>query len=89
MGEGMTIGLDAMNRAKIVGTRMAGLCGATEVFTLPNSGIGARFPTLRLYHLDGTPREKFVPGVLVDLAHANGGDPILARGLAVLREGWR
>jgi len=89
MGEGMTIGLDAMHRAKIVGTRMAGLCGATEVFTLPQSRIGARFPTLRLYHLNGTPREKFVPGVLVDLAHANGDDPILARGLAVLREGWR
>jgi carboxyl-terminal processing protease len=89
MGEGMTIGLDGMNRAKIVGTRMAGLCGATEVFTLPHSGIGARFPTLRLYHLNGTPREKFVPGVLVDLAHAHGDDPIFARGLAVLREGWR
>ena len=89
MGEGMTIGLDGMNRARIVGTRMAGLCGATEVFTSPNSGIGARIPTLRLYHLNGTPREKFVPSSLVDLGHAHGDDPILARGLAVLREGWR
>jgi carboxyl-terminal processing protease len=28
MGEGMAIGLDAMKRATIVGTRMAGLNGA-------------------------------------------------------------
>ena len=86
MGEGMTIGLDAMGRAEIVGTRMAGLCGATEGFKLPKSGIGVNFPTERLYHLNGTPREKFVPRNLVDLATTTGDDPILARGVAALRE---
>jgi len=85
MGEGMTIGLDALGRAHIVGTRMAGLCGATTGFTLPKSGIGVNFPTERLYHLNGTPREKFVPRILVDLARESGSDPILARGLAALR----
>ena len=86
MGEGMTIGLDALGRAEIVGTRMAGLCGATEQFKLPRSGIGVNFPTERLYHLNGTPRENFVPRVLVDLASATGPDPILARGIAALRD---
>jgi carboxyl-terminal processing protease len=86
MGEGMTIGFDAMGRAAIVGTRMAGLCGATEGVTLPASGIGVHFPTLRLYHLNGTPRERFVPHYNIDLASAEGEDPILARGIAVLRE---
>jgi carboxyl-terminal processing protease len=85
MGEGMTIGLDALSRGAIVGTRMAGLCGATTTFTLPNSGIGVTFPTQRLYHLNGTPREKFAPRELVDLVQAQGDDPILARGIAVLR----
>ncbi len=86
MGEGMTIGLDAMGRAAIAGTRMAGLCGATTTFKLPSSGIGVTFPTERLYHLNGTPRENFVPRELVDLAQAPGDDPILARGIAVLRD---
>ena len=86
MGEGMTIGLDALGRAEIVGTRMAGLCGATNAFTLPRSGIGVNFPTERLYHLNGTPREKFVPRVLVDLARESGADPILERGIQVLRD---
>ncbi len=86
MGEGMTIGLDALGRAAVVGTRMAGLCGATQGVTLPKSGIGVNFPVERLYHLNGTPREKFVPREYVDLATATGDDPILARGIQVLRD---
>lgn len=85
MGEGMTIGLDGMERATAVGTHMAGLCGATEQFKLPASGIGVTFPTERLYHLDGTPREKWAPPHLVDLAAAPGDDPILAKALELLR----
>lgn len=84
MGEGMTIGLDGMKRAIAVGTRMAGLCGATEQFKLPASGIGVTFPTERLYHLNGTPREKWVPPHLIDLATAQGDDPILAKALELL-----
>jgi C-terminal processing protease CtpA/Prc len=84
MGEGMTIGLDGMKRAMVVGTRMAGLCGATGQFKLPASGIGVSFPTERLYHLDGTPREKWAPPNLIDLATATGDDPVLDRALALL-----
>jgi len=84
MGEGMTIGLDGMKRAVAVGTRMAGLCGATKQFILPKSRIGVTFPVERLYHLDGTPREKWTPPHLVDLATAQGDDPILAEALALL-----
>ncbi|HEV2651816.1 MAG TPA: S41 family peptidase [Rhizomicrobium sp.] len=85
MGEGMAIGFDGMKRGTVVGTRMAGLCGATDGITLPNSGIGVHFPTERLYHLDNTPREKWKPPVLVDLATAKGDDPILTRALEVLK----
>ena len=87
MGEGIAIGFDAMRRATIVGTRMAGLEGATSTITLPHTRIGVTFPTERLFHVDGTPREAFVPPVLVDLANPKhrGDDPILDAGLKALR----
>ena len=85
MGEGMAIGLHAMKRAKIVGTKMAGLLGGTGSFELPNTRVSVRFPIERLYHLDGTPRELFEPGTLVDAA-SGGDDPILAAGLEELRK---
>ncbi|MBV7256542.1 hypothetical protein KCG44_07060 [Pacificimonas sp. WHA3] len=60
MGEGMGLGFDAMG-ADVVGTLMAGLLGAIEQFTLPESGIRISLPIERMYHVDGTPREDFVP----------------------------
>ena len=85
MGEGMAIGFDALHRATVVGTRMADLCGGTGEFVLPHTGIAVHFPTERLYHVDGRPRENFMPPVFVDLEGTAGNDPILARGLSVLR----
>ena len=67
MGEGMAIGLDGMHRAVVVGTRMAGLAGAVDDFKLPCSGISIALPTARLLHVNGTPRDRWVPPVLVDL----------------------
>jgi C-terminal processing protease CtpA/Prc len=68
VSEGLTIGLDGLKRATIIGTRMAGLKGAVYSYTLPNTGIGFSFPVESLFHVNGTPRENFVPSVLVDLA---------------------
>lgn len=99
MGEAIAIGLDAMHRAKVVGTRMAGLAGAVDDVTLPCSGISLGLPTARLLHLDGTPRERWVPPVLVDFESAKSRarfravdgtstdlpDLVLERGLAILR----
>lgn len=64
MGEGIAIGFDGMKRAKIIGTRMAGLIGAISNFQLTETKIGFQFPTERLYHINGTPRENFVPEIL-------------------------
>ncbi len=64
MGEGIAIGFDGMKRAKIIGTEMAGLIGAISNFQLSETKIGFQFPTERLYHINGTPREKFVPGIV-------------------------
>jgi len=67
MGEGMAIGLDGMQRGIVVGTRMAGLAGSVEDFVLPCSGIAVALPTEQLLHVNGTPRERWVPPVLIDL----------------------
>jgi len=66
MGEGMTIGLDGTKRAAIVGTAMGRLEGAVFTGKMPSSGIGFNFPAERLFHVNGTPRERFVPPTIVD-----------------------
>lgn len=60
MGEGLTIGFDALG-AKTEGSRMAGLLGAVYDERLPNSQLVVKLPVERLFAVDGTPREEFVP----------------------------
>ncbi|OUJ75901.1 S41 family peptidase [Hymenobacter crusticola] len=73
MGEGITIAFDAMQRATVVGTELARLNGSIYSYRMPNSGIGFNFPAEKLYHLNGTPREKYRPKVLVDMRKATDG----------------
>ncbi len=65
MGEGMAIGFDGMKRAKIVGTKMAGLLGEIYTFEMPGTRIPFSFPSVQLKHINGQPREDFMPGVLI------------------------
>jgi carboxyl-terminal processing protease len=65
MGEGIAIGFDGMNRAWIVGDKMAGLLGAIYSFSLPETNIGFSIPVEKLFHVNGTPREDFTPKFLV------------------------
>jgi C-terminal processing protease CtpA/Prc len=65
IAEGITIGFDAFKRATIIGTRMAGLNGAVYSYKMPNTGIGFSFPVEKLYHVNGLPREMFVPTIMV------------------------
>ena len=88
MGEGMAIGLDGMHRARIVGTAMAGLNGGVFTHHLPAIDVDYTVPGEALAHLDGTARERFRPGILVDLADpaiADDSDPILSAGIRVLQ----
>jgi len=78
MGEGMAIGLDAMRRATVAGTAMAGLAGATETFTLTRTGAVVALPAEQLFHVDGTPRHAWRPPVLVEPGPGPG-DRVLAR----------
>ncbi|MBB5205100.1 carboxyl-terminal processing protease [Inhella inkyongensis] len=61
MGEGLAIGLNAARGAPVLGQPMAGLLGALGEERLPLSGITVRIPTETLAHVDGRPREAFVP----------------------------
>ena len=65
MGEGIAIGFDGMNRAVIIGDRMAGLLGAIYSFSLPETKIGFSIPVEKLFHVNDTPRENFIPKFLV------------------------
>jgi C-terminal processing protease CtpA/Prc len=60
MGEGLALGFDAIG-ARVEGEPMAGLLGAVYDYKLEQSGMVIKFPVERLFHVDGTPREKFVP----------------------------
>jgi C-terminal processing protease CtpA/Prc len=65
MGEGIAIGFDGMKRASIVGEKMAGLLGAIYSFTLPETKIGFSIPVEKLFHINGTLREDFIPAFKV------------------------
>jgi carboxyl-terminal processing protease len=60
MGEGLALGFDAIG-ARVEGGPMAGLLGAIYDYRLEQSGLTIKFPVERLFHVDGTPREAFVP----------------------------
>jgi C-terminal processing protease CtpA/Prc len=64
MGEGIAFGFDAQKRAKIIGTEMAKLLGAISGFVMTETQIGFQIPTERLYHINGTPRERYKPTIL-------------------------
>ena len=53
-----------MRRAKVIGTKMAGLLGVVNGFELTETKIPYQCPTERLYHLNGTPRENYLPADL-------------------------
>lgn len=61
MGEGIAIAFDGTGKAKIIGTKMAGLLGAVDGFRLSHTDIGFQIPTEKLYHVNGTPRENYRP----------------------------
>lgn len=85
MGEGIAIGLDAMRRGTLVGSAMAGLLGATYSFSLPRTGIRLSVPAERLYHVNGTPRERVIPRFCAPVGQELMADPALELALRLLR----
>ncbi len=61
MGEGLAIGFEGMGRAKIVGTEMRRLAGEVYDFGFKHQKYGYKLSTAKLYHVNGTIREKYIP----------------------------
>jgi hypothetical protein len=61
MGEGIAIGLNATGNTPVLGEPMAHLLGALGQIELTNSHIPVRVPEEKLFHVNGTPREAFMP----------------------------
>ena len=65
MGEGLAIGFDAIAK-RVVGTKMSGLRGAIYNYNLEHSQVQLALPVERLMHVNGTPREQFIPQPLTE-----------------------
>ena len=61
MGEGLAIGFDGMERAQIVGSEMERLAGEMNGFSFKNQNFGYRLSIAKLFHINRTPREKYLP----------------------------
>ncbi len=61
MGEGLAIGFEGMERAEIVGSEMERLAGEMNGFSFKNQSFSYRLSITKLFHINGTPREKYVP----------------------------
>jgi carboxyl-terminal processing protease len=85
MAEGFALALQGLGRARLVGTRMAGLGAAVGRLRLPHARISVQISTEPVYALDGRPRDELVPDVRVDPFRADGEDPWLAAALEALR----
>lgn len=84
MGEGMSIGFDGMKRGTVVGGPMAGLAGGVEVFNLPATDTNLRLPAYGLTHIDGTPRQSWLPKERVQPDAGGTDDPALAHALELV-----
>jgi hypothetical protein len=61
MGEGLAIGFEGMERAEIVGSEMRRLAGEVYDFGFKHQRYGYKLSTAKLYHVNGTIREKYIP----------------------------
>lgn len=85
MGEGIAIGFEGMERAKIVGSEMERLAGEMDGFSFKNQSFGYRLSTAKLFHINGTPREKYVPTNYVKQTTTEK-DETLNKGLELIKE---
>lgn len=83
MGEGLAIGFEGMGRAAIVGTEMERLAGEMHEFAFKNHDFGYRISFAQLYHVNGTPREKYIPTNYVKET-TNNKDEIFESGLKMI-----
>ena len=84
MGEGLAIGFEGINRAEIVGTEMEQLAGAIFNFGFKYHKFGFQLSQEKLYHINGTPREKYLPKNYVKQTEIRK-DEIMEKGMKILK----
>ncbi len=84
MAEGVAMALSGIGRARVVGTRMAGLGAGVHRVRLPASGLEVQYSAEPIYQLNGRSRSDFLPEVVVRLEDAPEAeqDPILTAAIA-------
>lgn len=89
MGEGMTIGLDALGAKAVIGAPMADLLGGIKRVELSTSDAWLELGFERLYHVNGIYREDFVPDTLLKSADIDerGSDQALLAAVDMLTKG--
>jgi len=87
MGEGLAIGFDGMERAQIVGSEMERLAGEMNLFSFRNQKYGYRLSTAKLFHMNGTPREKYIPTNYVKQTTTEK-DEALEKGIQLISKKW-
>lgn len=85
MGEGLAIGFEGMERGEVVGTEMRRLAGEVFDFGFTHQWFGFKLSAARLMHVNGTPREKYVPTNYVRIT-SNRKDEILEAGIALIKK---
>lgn len=85
MGEGLAVGFEGINRAEIVGSEMERLAGEMNGFSFKNQNYGYRLSTAKLYHINGIPREKYLPTNYVKQTTTDI-DEILTKGIELINK---
>ncbi|MEO1451677.1 MAG: hypothetical protein AAFV07_19265 [Bacteroidota bacterium] len=75
--------MEGIKRGQIVGTEMERLAGSIEGFGFRHQRFGFRVATEKLYHINGTPREEYVPEEYVRQTRVDM-DEMLKAGLLLL-----
>jgi hypothetical protein len=86
MGEGITIGYDSATNATVIGSQMGQLLGAMIEDELPKSCLKVSFANEKLWHVNGTPREDYLPEVQMPAADTavDGSDPALGAAISLV-----
>lgn len=85
MGEGLAIGLEASAQAKVMGTEMERLAGSMKGFSFRHLNFGYRLSTQKLFHINGSPREKYIPSYYISPENTQE-DEILRTGIHFLEK---
>ncbi|MCV6631160.1 MAG: S41 family peptidase [Flavobacteriaceae bacterium] len=85
MGEGLAIGFEGMGRAHIVGSEMRRLAGEVYDFNFKHQTYGYKLSTAKLFHINGTLREKYIPTNYVKQRTIKE-DEFLNRGVQIIKK---